>query len=39
LYKEKIVLQTDVALAWIGIYGLIASTGTASRTVKRMLLS
>jgi hypothetical protein len=39
LYKEESVLKTDATLAWIGIYGLIASKGTASRTAKRMLLS
>jgi hypothetical protein len=31
--------EADVTLAWIEIYGLIASEGLASRTARGMLLS
>jgi hypothetical protein len=31
--------EADVTLAWIEIYGLIASKGPASRKTRRMLIS
>jgi hypothetical protein len=38
-FKETPVSEADVTLAWIEIYGLIATKATASRKARRMLFS